>query len=56
MPWLDALGDEIEMADILTSLVMEANPELTYEQTRHLVLKYEDVVWARAEEVFRGPK
>lgn len=50
----DVNGDKIEMADILTSLVIETNPELTYEQVRGLVLKYLDVVWDRAKEVLGG--
>lgn len=43
-----------EMSDILVSLVIEANPALTPERVDHLVNKYQDAVWGRAEEVFRG--
>ena len=53
--WLKtANGEDVEMGDVLVSLVLEANPELTNDEVDRLVNKYQDVVWARAEEVFRG--
>ena len=46
--------DEIEMADILRSLIIDANPNLIPDQVDHLVIKYLDAVWDRAAEVYRG--